>query len=391
MRPVFKYGVTACAMLLAGAYFAGVSRGSFSIIVFGYILGSLLGYVTAEILLQKSLRVWSAYRGYLGYVAVITVLLLGITTDATGYVHRVPEPENVNKVYFGTNIGEWMRLEKLNNTIDQNAEYMGGNFFEDRNNIRNILLLHRQLLQSPLTENGIDYYIVYTLDNGDYLARRYSIDEKRYASLLKPVYESLEYKQARFPVVTQDPANIKLIEIGDDRTPKRPVVLADSAEIREFAARLKQDVLHATFEELTANWEENVHINIVDVNEKPVHYNLRDSYRSVISWLKDKGYYESIMLLPEEIEYATLERPTVSEGYKTGPASPASKRVEIRERRLIEELLSVSGPDEFTNAGKIITVTFYGRTIAGSFQFKRSIHRDWPASASLREYMKQLD
>lgn len=389
MQPVFKYGVTACAMLLAGTYFAGAYRGAFPIIVLGYVLGSLLGYLTAEALLQKSLKVWSSYKGYLGYAAVMAVLLLlGIATDATGYVHRVPEPEKVKKVYFGTNIGEWVRLEKLKGAKDQGMEYRGGNFFEDRNNIKNIILLHRQLLQSPRdnkNKNGIDHYIVYTLDNGDCLARRYYIDEKRYASLLKPVYESLEYKQARFPVVTQDPAEIKMIEIGDNRAPKRPVILTENVEIEEFTTRLKEDVLNSTFEELISNPDKG-YINIVDVSESQMHYTLLPGYSSVISWLKEKGYYENCMLLPEEVDYAVLEYPVDS--YNTGSAP---KRIEIRDRRLIEELLNINGPDVFTDLGEIINVMFSGRTSAGPFQFNRSVNRDWPASEALKEYMKQLD
>lgn len=388
MRPVFKYGVTVCAMLLAGAYFANVYRGAFPIIVWGYVLGSLLGYFTAESLLQKSLKVWSSYRGYLGYIAIIVVLLLGIVTDATGYVHRVPEPEKVKKVYFGTNINAWIHLEKLKDIKDQGIKYEGAIFFENRDNIKHITRLHRQLLQNPRDKKGVPRYIIYTLKDGGYLVRQYYIDEKQYASLLKPIYESLEYKQARFPVVAQDPAEIKLIEIDDDRTPKRAVILTDRVEIGEFAARLQQDVLNTTFDELVARTDDYVHINIEDVNGRSVHYTLRDGYRSVINWLKEKGYYESIMLLPDEVEYAVLEYPLPPEASKTGSAS---RRVEIRERRLIEELLSINGPDDFTDRDKTISVIFSGRTTTGPFEFHRFIHRDWPVSAALKEYMQQLD
>lgn len=413
IRPVFKYGVTFCTMLLVGVYFASISSGAFSIIVLGYTVGSLLGYLTAEILLQKSFQVWSAYKGYLGYIAVITMLLFGIATDVTGYVHRVPEPEKVKKVYFGTSISEWVRLEKLKDE-DWSVKYEGVNFFEDPENIKNIILLHRQLLEQPSEKKNGNRYIIYTLDNGDYLVRQYYIDEKQYASLLKPVYESLEYKQARFPVVAQDPAEIKMIEIDDDRTPKRPVILIDRNEIREFAARLKQDVLNITFEELiigtrvplsdpvsplNAAFDEmvigaegNVHINVVDINDRAAHYTLYPSYRAVIDWLKDKGYYENIMLLPEEIEYAVLEYPLSSGVSQTATGKSASRQVEIRDRQVIGELLSIRGPDDFSGGGKIISVLFYGRTTAGgSFQFQRFIHQDWPFSETLRGYLKQLD
>ncbi len=393
LRPVFKYGVTACAMLLAGAYFASVYRGAFPVIALGYVLGSLLGYLTAEALLQKSLKIWSSYKGYLGYAAVTMLLLLGIAVDATGYEHRIPAPEKVREVYFGTSIGGWILRDEQESTREQNVEYeyRGGAFLKDRNNIKNLILLHRQLLKAPRPADGIDHYIVYILNNGAHLARRYSFDEGEYASLLKPIYEFLEYKQARFPVVVQDPAKIKMIEIGDHRTSKRPAILADRAEIGEFVARLKQDVLSATFEEMTADTGEYMYANIVDAAGKSVHYTLRPGYRSVIGWLKEKGYYEKIVLLPEEVEYAVLEYPAPSEARKT---ASAPKRIEIRDRRLIEELLNISGPDDYTSPGDIgdiINVTFSGRAAAGPFQFTRSIQRDWPVSDALREYLKRLD
>jgi len=383
IQPVFKYGVTFCTMLVAGVYFASVSRGAFQIIVIGYLIGSLLSYLTAEILLQKSFQVWSSYKGYLGYAAVVMVLLLGIATDVTGYVHHVPEPEEVKKVYFGTNLVEWVDMEEQKNIKDQNTEYSGCNFFENKNNIKNITLLHRQLLEKPHDQKGMSRYLIYTLDNGDHLIRRYYIDERQYASVLKPVYESLEYKRARFPVMDQDSTEIKLIEIIDYRVPKRTTILANGVEIGEFADRLEQDLLNITFEELIADTEQNVQINITDVNEKSMYYNLRPCYMSVIAWLKEKGYYENTMLLPEEIEYAILEKAAAENG--------PPERVEIRERRLIEELIDINGSDEYIDQEKIIDVIFFGRTTNGPFQFNRSIHRDWPASEALKEYLKQLD
>lgn len=399
LRPVFKYGVTACTMLLAGAYFAGAYNGALPVIVWGYLLGSLLGYLTAEALLQKSLRVWSSYRGYLGYAAVVAVLLVGVATDVTGYEHRVPEPDRVKKVYFGSSLGPWIEVEKNDATatkrsiatIERGGEYMGGSFFEKRSNIENIILLHRRLVQErhDTSKEWQKHYIIYLLDNGSYLARQYSIDEKRHASLLRPIYESLEYKQARFPITTQNPTAIKWIEIGDHRANKGTAVLTDRAEIREFVARLMKDVLAATFEEMTADREEYIYADImIDIGmEKGVvhHYTILPGYSSVISWLKEKGYYEKVVLRPEEIQYVRLER-----------AAPAAdngglKWVEVRDRRLIEELFLLQGPADSIGPRDTIMATFFGETAAGPFQYHRTIHRDWPVSEALQKYISKLD
>ncbi len=399
LRPVFKYGVTACTMLLAGVYFANAYNGVFPIIVSGYILGSLLGYLTAEALLQKSLKVWSSYRGYLGYVAVVAVLLVGVAIDVTGYEHRVPEPDSVKKVYFGSSLGPWIEVEKNDATatkrsiatIERGGEYMGGSFFEERSNIENIILLHRRLVQErhDTGKEWQKHYIIYLLDNGSYLARQYSIDEKRHASLLRPIYESLEYKQARFPITTQNPTAIKWIEIGDHRANKGTAVLTDRAEIREFVARLMKDVLAATFEEMTADREEYIYADImIDIGmEKGVvhHYTILPGYSSVISWLKEKGYYEKVVLRPEEIQYVRLER--------TAPAADNGglKWVEVRDRRLIEELFLLQGPADSIGPRDAIMATFFGRTAAGPFQYHRTIDRDWPVSEALQKYILKLD
>ncbi|HHV76471.1 MAG TPA: ABC transporter permease [Syntrophothermus lipocalidus] len=391
IRPVFKYGVTFCTMLLAGLYFASVYGDNYPLIVFGYVFGSLLGYLTAEILLRKSWQVWSAYRGFVAYAVVITVLLVGIATDVTGYVHRVPDPEKVKKVYFGTNINEWIQLEKRKNSQLLGIKYEGVNFFQDKENIRNIVLLHRQLLETPHSKEGTIRYIAYTLDNGDYLIRQYYVDEKRHASILKPIYESLEYKKARFPVVTQDPDNIKLVEIKDIRTSKGPVILTQKPEIKEFVARLKQDILNTTFEDLVSDREDNVYINIVDIKGNSVEYALREGYRSVTAWLKNKGYYEDIVLFPEEVDRVILERTLFPEESKSDEPNRRAKRVEVTDRKLIEELLTINGPQTFASPERIIRATFYGRTNGRAFQFERVIDRDWPVSKSLGECLKQLD
>lgn len=377
LRPVFKYGVTACTMLLAGAYFAAVYRGNPTVIYLGYAVGSLVGYLTAEALLQKSLKVWSSYKGYLVYAAVVAVLLMAIATDVTGYVRRVPDPEDVKDVYYGPYAYPHYTIA----IEDRDADFC---VFKNRSNIEKIVLLHRQLLKAPRREGGSERYIAYTLKDGTHLVRRYTFEEKDYASLLKPVYESWEYKRSRFPIVTQHPDEIKLIEIGDRRSTKKPMLLADREEIAEFAASLRRDVLALTFEDLTTDSEENIYADIVDTAGHMAHYSIRSGYSSVMGWLKGKGYYDQIALLPSEIEYAFL---TPSKHIANTP----SKQVEIRDSELIEELLNVYGTEK-GSAGEAVDVTFYIRRGEGAFAvYQRSIRMDWPLSEKLRKCLDQLD
>ncbi|GFN23422.1 DUF6449 domain-containing protein [Thermanaeromonas sp. C210] len=388
LRPVFKYGVTACCMLLAGAYFAAEYRSGPAVILWGYFLGSFVGYFVAEALLQKSLKVWSAYRGYLVYGVVVAVLVAGLASDVTGYVRRVPDPEEVRKVYFGSSLGQWIHVEKLKDVDPGDPRYGDQMFFEDRNNIAHIVRLHHELAADRSNKTGVTRYIIYTLADGTHLARRYEVDEREYASFLKPIYESLEYKEARFPVLNQDPEDIKMVVIDDHRVPKGPVVLSDREEIREFTARLKQDILGATFEEMTAGVRHHVIMDVVEEDGIAASYALVDGYRSVMTWLKQKGYYEGIILLPEEVEYVVLETPAPPG--KAGEGT-APRRVEIRNRRLIEELLNIEASSEFVRGTRQILVTFYGKTAGGPFQYESFIDPTGPVSEELKIYIKQLE
>lgn len=388
LRPVFKYGVTTCAMLLAGAYFAARYRSAPAVILWGYLFGSLLGYFAAEAMLQKSLKVWASYRGYLVYGAVVAVLVWGLATDVTGYVRRVPAPEEVQKVYFGSNLGEWIHLEMLKDADAGDPRYEGRMFFEDRNNIEHLVRLHRELAADRSNQTGATRYIIYTLADGSYLARRYEVDERKYAAFLKPLYESFEYKKARFPVLTQEPEEIKMIEINDYRVPRNPLILSDREEIREFTDLLKQDIMEATFAEMTAGGKHHVTINVMGANGRSDQYALLNGYRSVIAWLKKKGYYEGIVLQPEEVEYVALENPA---DYERPGEVAKPRRVEIRDRQVIEELLNIEAPPEFTGNIRPIVVIFYGRTTAGPFEYHSYINPYGTLSAALKEYVEQLD
>jgi len=208
-RPVFKYGFTTLTMLLGGLYFKSMSFGSLYMVLLGYLLSSLFAYTLAEILIQKSFRVWSAYRGYLVYLVVILLLLAGVRFDVFGYVHRIPELDEIDKVYFGSYSNAWTIEDPNSHPIYKDIPE-ANLFFKEPGNIKNITKLHTQIIQNPTHKTGGSArYIVYILKNGKYQVRYYIYDENQFDSLLTPIYESMEYKRAKFPVLNQEPKDIE--------------------------------------------------------------------------------------------------------------------------------------------------------------------------------------
>lgn len=106
LRPVFKYCASLYAALGFGALLADTMDNALSsgplesaVLALLLVLGAALGYYAAEMLLQKSFRVFhSRMRGLL---IVWAVLLLGVATavfDLTGYEKRVPETDDIESV-----------------------------------------------------------------------------------------------------------------------------------------------------------------------------------------------------------------------------------------------------------------------------------------------------
>ena len=54
-------------MLFGGAYFSAVQSNSVAWMIFGYVIGAVIGYYLAEIVLQKTWRVFGHFKGILIY------------------------------------------------------------------------------------------------------------------------------------------------------------------------------------------------------------------------------------------------------------------------------------------------------------------------------------
>jgi len=263
--------------------------------------------------------------------------------------------------------------------------------------------LHKMLVQQPGFDEGMSRYIIYTLKNGKFLMRRYSVDEEYHAAFLKPVYESMEYKRSRFPLLGQSDDEISLIEIQDYRSLKKGVMLVEKSELKEFASLLRQEIIDAGYKDLTSRKSSRVNISI-RTNESSIEdpeyykspyytsYALWDSYDSVLNWLKEKGYYEKIYLLPEEVEYVQLYKNEFSGGVEKAAVPGQEKGVRIDDPSLIEEMLGLN--EEYKPRSRtqdMIWMRFYLKDQQGYPQFEAHFYIDTPVSPELKLYIDKLD
>ncbi len=98
MRPVFKYGVAVCAGLAFGMGTAYVLRTEELGMTVSILIWGVIGYFAAQMLLDKSFRVFSKWKGAAAVSAVFIALFCGVAFDVTGFETRIPDPDQVKSV-----------------------------------------------------------------------------------------------------------------------------------------------------------------------------------------------------------------------------------------------------------------------------------------------------
>ncbi|MDS1030152.1 DUF6449 domain-containing protein [Bacillota bacterium LX-D] len=354
LRPVFKYGVTFCTMLVGGLYFAG--QHSYAWLFFGYLIGSLFGYFIAEMIIKKSVRVLNSSKGYVLFCLVILILFLGIKFDILGYERRMPELSEVKSIYFADNFYSLQdqRLTKQETYVQPD-------------NIANIYAFHKALIQDK-NENGIlgkgesrkNVVFVYQLQNGKKLTRGYSFLQGKYADYFKPIEESEEYKKARYDVLNINFMDVEKITISPEMNSSKQAIVLKPEEIKEAIEMLKKDIHAQTYEQMHNGIKPWASINFLiaedklgkyfknngETHERSLSASWEKSYRNFALWLQKKGYLKEARILPAEVSYISVEEYTNQQEFKekvfgtdTG-RDKSKKRLYLTEKTQLEYCLN---------------------------------------------------
>ena len=372
LRPIFKYLVTFCTMLLLGSYFNS-SQENIIWTYFGYFLGAGLGYFLTEILLNKSIDIfqWQRVKG-LGIYTLVMIGLIGLfQVDFTGYEKRLPELSQVENVYMDS---------YFHPLINRNEIYAGSNvkphlaLFKDKDNLVNIYKLHQEIIAHRSEEkrgniqrntNQKRVCLAYQLKDGSCFYRNYTISTAKYKEQLKPIYESREYKTHQHELLRVNLDDIKLVEINS-RYGSKSVSFSDKEMLKQAMAVLRNDIYDQSYEDMTNQrppWAEitvtvacdkkhplaigtdvvMVSNNIrtrADKNYCQIYLPWQKSYTHFERWLQSTGLYNQARLLPgEDISYALVD-------YIPDGIDRATYR-DLREERISEDLpgvLKISDP-----------------------------------------------
>ena len=173
MKPVFKYGVAVCSGLFLGQVTANMVNMHEPGLMVSMLAWAVIGYFAAQMLLDKSFRVFKKWKGAVAVAGVFIVLFIVLGFDLTGFETRMPDPNQVEKVrVYG--------LDAMG--LGDDGDYV----YEDLNEpgqIELIMALHQAAIgqrdgdmpsgDDTISSTNLD--VTYTMKDGSTLSREYSV------------------------------------------------------------------------------------------------------------------------------------------------------------------------------------------------------------------------
>lgn len=228
LKPVFCYGFAASFTILmtflastiySNGYYrfgSNYSPAYFAPMLFFLIFFGLIGYIAAQMMLQKSFKIFrTGWKGGLAFSIVLLALMLGVRFDVLGIEKRVPTPQEVEAAYVqdDSEYGRYYggdgfasiamgsmnvsrssnhylvrdmpagRLDPITGDVARKAREIAEDVFTETDNIRLVTDLHRYMLQlRPYSAEWVSddqrrmgVTIAYLLRDGSVIQRRYDV------------------------------------------------------------------------------------------------------------------------------------------------------------------------------------------------------------------------
>lgn len=340
MKPVFKYGLTTCAMLLSSLYFHDTTARVWWLLG-GSVIGALIGYVVAEMVLQKTWRIQLAFKGF-GYFVIAVCACVGIIKlDPLGFETNIPDAAQIEKVYIQKELGNY--------SDEVNSMYIS---LKEERNIEVLRNLHEQILKHGKNEmlasdrHYQPIFLKYELTNGKQVAREYYLQNYHaFSSYLKNIYESKEYKKKSYSLLRTSPKDVYRISISANSYLDKSIELRDSEEITKAIEAIQADLSQQSYEEMLNPAGEYADISIVLEKNRFIHLSWKASMQNFTDWMEETGKGRRVRISPEEIDYMLLQPYDSSIDYYSERFVPDKNALKITNSNQKEAVLNALTPD----------------------------------------------
>ena len=313
LRPVFKYAVTFCSMVLGGSYFSISGTLNWNWIIFGYISGALIGYTAAEMILKKTWRIFHfrVFTGFIGFSIIFTLILITIKTDLINYEQKLPRMDQISEVFYGN---KYNAQELLGYDVDLFSD--SKLYIQDVRHLHEYILDQKSLIESQNEDTLYleDIVIAYRLNNGKKFTREYRLPVQLMENQLQPVMESEPYKRNLPELHQLLRDDVQSIQITPSGPVTKQVTLTKPEEIKEFKQVLENDLLSQTLDDFFTTSSPWAHIEFsykqTDQRELYEGYNIewKKSYDETSKWLEEHGYLDDARINSKDIISAEITK-----------------------------------------------------------------------------------
>lgn len=362
LKPIFKYGMTTCAMLLGGFYFSETTE-HFGWLLFGYVIGAVFGYLVAEMVLQKTWRTKLKLKGFGYYVIVMIVCVFFIKLDLIGFEKRVPAMEDIKKVSISkidTNYYDDQYSNGSTNQVEDSFVVLTEN-----QNKATLRKLHEQIVEHGEGEKFVSdgekqsssIFIKYELENGRNVTREYFLHNyDSFSPYLKTVYDSKEYKEKAYSLLQVSPKKVYRVDISSNGPFNKSIQLSDPKQIKEAMEALQADLANKTYEQMADPVGEYGYLTFTLEKNRSIHFSWLASFQHFNEWMKQTGKENRVRIQAEDIDYLMIQEFEKGVDYYSNDFVLQENALKIKKADQINSLL---GTLSSTIKGKYVVAIHY--------------------------------
>ncbi|MFC7786135.1 DUF6449 domain-containing protein [Rossellomorea sp. GCM10028870] len=295
LRPLFKYGVAFCFMLVGGMYFNGIYQET-GWTLFGYFIGSFIGYYLAEMVLQKHWRVFRHWKGFAGFAVSISLIGLFIQFDLFQYEKKIPDLKGIEKVHISNS---YYSLR------DNPDSLIKDHFINDPQTIKAVLNLHKEIVNNQdrtvTDEDSEQVFLYYKMHDGSKLVRNYRINIEEIKSHYTALYKMKSFKETTEEIFSVDPNSVDKLSIYADMGGRKQISIIDTKQIKEAINLLKEETYNGTFEDRDKVNLYNVEFLLSE--NRWINVGVKNNYKNFETWLQNNGYLDDIKVTSSDIEW----------------------------------------------------------------------------------------
>lgn len=336
LNPIFKYSLTGLSALGAFAVLSESLGTNTCLVIIWLVIITLAVYSASEMVLKKTLRIWRAYKGYLGFAAAVAVCTYVFAfTSFFGFETYVPEAARVAaSAAYGATFGDEPYVED-----DGITQYL----IEKHKTISSRRHTLNSWLDLEASKNNISMawsriYITYKLDNGKIVKRSYAVPRDEKAEMMNRMYQSDEFVQKNDDFFPKDIKEFIRADIGNG-----VVFVNDAEKVKELYGCISRDILALDYDEMITDdgfwsiWigisytvpkQDRKNLYVPDDSDgtlvNSVGRQINTNYKNTVKWLKDNGYWNTLKVGPK-IDLYIGARPEEQSGFVSAPNEGGSR------------------------------------------------------------------